>query len=424
MTWTRRQALRTAASTLWLPFLPSILPREARAATGEAPRRLIVWFLPHGMQHVHVAPEGGALETTTVTEPIATLPGRISVVTNLNNSSGGGSHGRSTASLLTDIPGPYGVAEAGISVDQLAAGEYALDVPFPSIQLGTEAPGLFGSSGEGILVSRISWANATTPLAPITSPQAAFDQLFEGQDNSLSESEAARRRALRHSVLDAVKDRISSLEPKLSTPDRHRLDQYTTGIRELERRIDGLGELQCEPPIRPGLNPNYVETVELMAELQYIAMSCDLTRVATFMYGPSASDITLPDLSINQGSHQLSHAWSYDDGANGDFQAMNQWHVAQFVAFCERLAEHEDQDGTDMLANTAVVLGSEFSDASAHTSDQLCMLVAGGEAGGFRPGRHVNGGGQPHANLLRSLLTHMNVNWSGFGQNGTGVLGL
>ena len=46
MTWTRRQALRSAASTLWLPLLPSLLPRQARAAESE---RILLAHQPLGL---------------------------------------------------------------------------------------------------------------------------------------------------------------------------------------------------------------------------------------------------------------------------------------------------------------------------------------------------------------------------------------
>jgi len=420
MTWTRRQALRSAAATLWLPFLPSV----ARGASLDAPpRRLAVWFLPHGMQDVHVAPSGSGLETTTVTEPITTLPGRISLVSGMNNPNGNGSHGRATASLLTDAPAGYGELVADISVDQVAAAHYRQQVPFPSLQLAIDAPGLFNSN-EGILSSRISWSGPSVPLAPAVGPRATYNLLFQGTDTKLSEKEAERRRQLRHSVLDAVKDRIGNLQPKLSASDRVRLDQYTTGIRELERRIDGLADRRCDTVTVPGLEPTYMESVRLMAELQKIAFACDLTRVITFMYGPSGSDITLPEIGITAGSHQISHAWSYDEASDADFQQMNRWHIEQYVEFCRSLGQTTELDDSDLLDHTAVVIASEFSNAAYHYTDKMAMLVAGGEASGMRPGRHINARGVPHANLLRSLLRHMAVPSPGFGRNATGTLAL
>jgi hypothetical protein len=41
--------LRSAASTLWLPLLPSVLPRSAWAAPPSDPRRLVYIHAPNGM---------------------------------------------------------------------------------------------------------------------------------------------------------------------------------------------------------------------------------------------------------------------------------------------------------------------------------------------------------------------------------------
>ena len=50
MSPTRRMVLRGAGATLFLPFLPSALPREAwGAASGTAPARLLVCVMPNGI---------------------------------------------------------------------------------------------------------------------------------------------------------------------------------------------------------------------------------------------------------------------------------------------------------------------------------------------------------------------------------------
>jgi hypothetical protein len=42
------------------------------------------------------------------------------------------------------------------------------------------------------------------------------------------------------SVLDAVPEDLTELQPTLSQPDRHRLDEHLTLVRELERAIASL----------------------------------------------------------------------------------------------------------------------------------------------------------------------------------------
>ncbi len=46
----RRMTLRGGLASLALPFLPSALPRSARA-DGSAPKRFVTWFVPNGIQY-------------------------------------------------------------------------------------------------------------------------------------------------------------------------------------------------------------------------------------------------------------------------------------------------------------------------------------------------------------------------------------
>src|SRR5260370_18255218 len=46
-----------------------------------------------------------------------------------------------------------------------------------------------------------------------------------------------RQRALKKSVLDAVLDSASTLQPKLSMADKVRVDQYLTSVRDLEKLV-------------------------------------------------------------------------------------------------------------------------------------------------------------------------------------------
>lgn len=422
MKLSRRQALRSAAATFWLPFLPSALTREARASLEPPPRRLVIAFLPHGLQHVHVAPSGSTFETRHVTEPTVLLPGRVSIVTNLNNGLGNNDHGGATTSLLTDVDPNYNLV-AGTSVDQYAVQALQPPTPFASLQLAANTTSLFSNSSVGgILSSTLSWSTAQTPMAALSDARTVFNRLFQGNDVTESEADQMRRRELRKSVIDGVLERNNSLASRLSAEDRLRLEQYTTGLRQLEQRIDRLDEIQCEPTDVPGVSLGFSESVDAMQQLIELALTCDLTRVVTFLYGPSAAETTLPELSISQGHHQLSHQWAYDNLSDQRFQDMNRWHVERWMDLCGRLATPGQEE--DTLDQTLMVLASEFSDANAHRTDQLAMLVAGGEASGTRPGRHINAGGAPHANMLRAMLSHMEVNPSGFSDRANGTLSL
>src|SRR4029079_9865965 len=77
----------------------------------------------------------------------------------------------------------------------------------------------------------ISWASPTQPLPMIRDPRVVFDQLF---------GVPAANRKTPASILDWVTAEIGRLSRDLPAPDRHRLDEYLTDVREVERRIQKI----------------------------------------------------------------------------------------------------------------------------------------------------------------------------------------
>ena len=68
----------------------------------------------------------------------------------------------------------------------------------------------------------------------IRDPRAVFEQLFGAGGTP---EQRAERLATDRSILDWIMGEMSGLRRDLGPADRHRLDLYTTNIRELETRI-------------------------------------------------------------------------------------------------------------------------------------------------------------------------------------------
>jgi len=84
----------------------------------------------------------------------------------------------------------------------------------------------------------------------------------------------------------------------LGAGDRHKMDEYLTGLREVETRI-AAAEKDQAPPIES--RPDSVrvsEYVKLMFDLQVIAFQADLTRVSTMMLGREGSVRTYPEIGF------------------------------------------------------------------------------------------------------------------------------
>ena len=104
---------------------------------------------------------------------------------------------------------------------------------FSSLQLGTDsgaATGLCDSGYPCAYQRNISWAGPTTPLPKLTNPTLVFERLFGGFDSVLTDAQRDRRRRYRTSVLDHALEDAKALQAKVAVDDRHRLDEYLTGV--------------------------------------------------------------------------------------------------------------------------------------------------------------------------------------------------
>jgi hypothetical protein len=127
--------------------------------------------------------------------------------------------------------------------------------------------------------------------------------LFEGYDANATAAEVAKRKAYKKSVLDLVLGDAQSLSLQLGKTDQAKLDEYLTGVRELETQISSsMGTESCQPGTRPEKSLPYAQHVQTMCDLMVLAMQCDVTRVFIFMLGNGVSGRTYPDLGINARS--------------------------------------------------------------------------------------------------------------------------
>lgn len=433
----RRAVIRGAAATLWLPALASAGGgRFVRGISGGGdPRRIVWWFVPNGLVASEVTPAttGADYALLPVLEPIATDRARVTVLSGLENVASGAAtastHERCMGSLLTDhaIANPLsGPLDAGISADQHAANGLAAaaTTPFRSLQLGTGEAYVPGVGNSSVYFTHLSWADGQTPLTPLTDPKMLFDQMFAGTDPDASASDVARRKALRHSVLDASLERVEGLRAKLDPADVAKLDQYATAVRELEQRITALDAVVCEAPDAPVANLPLAERIDAMTDLMVLALQCDYTRILTFMAGPTSALTAFTDLGITKAHHTLSHDYLYHQADADAFREIQRWQVERWATFVHELAQIPDGDGGDLLSNTLVALTTEFGEPSAHAARPLPVLLAGGEAGGVAQGVHRAVATQPHSNLWRAMIAFSGADPAGFGDNATGTLDL
>lgn len=431
----RRAFLGGGAAVVTLPFLES-LHTPAGAATAPTPVRTLFWYLPCGIRMEDWRPDntGTGYDLKRILQPMAPHQAKVSVISGLANQAASvpvaGDHARGTGSFLTCMECRLTDGDDiqnGISIDQVIANGLGAQTLFRSLELGAEGGLSIGNCDSGYscaYVRNIAWADEDTPLPKTTDPSVVYDRLFAGFDDSLTQEDIDRRIRWRTSVLDHVLSDAQSLNNKLSASDRDKLDEYMTGIRDLEVRIQGADAGTCLPGTRPEDVYDYGDIVRVMTDLQVKALECDLTRVVSFMMENGGSYRSFDFVGVTGGHHELSHHQS-DPAKLEALSQIGTWEVEQFAYLLQQMDGVVEANGNTLLDNSLVLLSSEISDGDRHNHDDLPVLLAGSGGGYTTPGRHIDLGQEtPIADLFIAMADAAGVGVSSFGQDGTQPLDL
>ncbi|MFN7998532.1 MAG: DUF1552 domain-containing protein [Bryobacteraceae bacterium] len=423
----RRTFLRGLGTALALPVLDAMTPAFAAGSriASKAPCRLAFCYVPNGVDLPNWTPatDGAAFELPRILEPLAPHRENLLVLSGLTHNTGRalgdgpGDHARAAATFLTGVH-PKKTAGAdihvGVSADQIAATHIGSETKFASLELGCEDGRLVGNCDSGYSCAysnSISWRTPSMPNPPEINPRLAFERLF-GADAGEDPAVRARRRRYNRSILDFVGDDARRLEGTLGTTDRRKMDEYLTGVREIERRIEmaeGKSREVVPAMMEPdGIPVDFAEHSRLMFDLLAIAFQTDLTRVATFMLAREGSTRAYREIGISDAHHPLTHHRGNPEMIQKVSQ-INRYHVEQFAYFLGKLKSIQE-GGETLLDHSMIVYGSGISDGNRHNHNDLPVLVAGGGSGSLRPGRHLRYADEtPMTNLYLTMLDHVGV---------------
>lgn len=395
-TFDRRSLLRGAGIALTLPFLESRMTGTALASTNQngSPRRLVCVGNHLGFYPGNFFPQapGKDYMPTSTLKPLEKHRDDLTVFSHLDHELNGGH--KAVQGFLTSIKKEEaaGFPEKNISLDQAAAEHVGSLTRFPSINTGIDGG------------TDMCWTRAGVHVPPINNPAKLFRGLFV--NSSKSEREAERTR-LKHraSVLDALRDSASALDRTLNEADRHKLDQYLTSVRDVERRLQMSKEWLDRPkpksPIDEVLDEErqHIDEVALLYDLLALALQTDSTRVVTLETG-----LGFRTAELDLGSyHGLSHH-SKSEERIGQLQIVEAFLTTKLSNFISQLKEAQIFD------DTLIVFGSGMSDGSSHSNRNLPVLLAGG---GVKHQGHVVCPKEQHKRVPLSNLWLSVLQWFG-----------
>lgn len=432
----RRHFLRGAGACLALPALESLFPGKlfaaeatapgslATTATG-APLRTAFVFFPNGAIQPNWWPNGAGkdfkfnatLKPLEQSREFVRVLGGLDHVCANGGMDGGGDHARGNAVFLTGQRLKKSATDlhVGVSIDQVMARQVGHLTRFPSLELACDDARKAGACDSGYACAyqyNLSWSSATTPVTAEASPRLAFERLFGTGQHGERAVNNKRRQIAQRSVLDFVLEDANSMQRRLAAGDRDKLDQYLTGVREIETRIhkaEQFGPVPDPDVATPdGIPTDQAEYVEIMYDLMVMAFQTDSTRIATFCLAHDGDNRSFSQIGVPEGHHDLSHHEGNPERIE-KVAKIDLWYAQQFARFLKKLQDTKDIDGNSLLHNSMIVYGGGNSDGNRHTHTNLPIVLAGGGGGALAPASYTQYGSAPACNLFLGMADRMGI---------------
>jgi hypothetical protein len=424
----RRTMLRAGGAAIGLPLLEAMVPAATALAqtAARARPRMGFFYLPHGaiMNNTRYGAEmdrwtpdadGRDFDLKPILAPLAPLKDYLTIVSGLGNKPAESSavHAIVPATWLSCAhPRQSHAPHAAVTIDQIAARHIGQDTPLPSLEIATEEEG-GGAACDGTYGCSygrtISFRTPTTPLPMEFDPRKAFEKIF-GRGRSPEQRREVSDDYL--SLLDMVAGEASSLKRRLGPADRGLVDDYLESVREIERRVELLGQRdlsKIDLPDVPVARPSFDELLRLQFDLIAAAFQANMTRIVSYMMAAEVSNQPYAHVGIPDAFHPLSHH-NENKASMEKLVVVQRYHTEVFVEFCEKLAALPDGDGGSVLDNSIFLYGSNMSNSNSHNNFPLPSLVVGGGAGTIKGHQHLRYPDRtPLANLLLTLLVRAGV---------------
>lgn len=408
-----------ASVTVALPILEGMLSGNGTAFADGAPKptRFGVWYFGNGVNPVEWGADGAGSAWTprTALKPIAEGWGRnyVTVLSGLtvpdyslsatykndplHNYSQGHHSGAATVlsgdqfeRRVSDVAQDGAISShfRHRTVDQEAAAYFAskglsAGTAYPSLQLSIVGE---QSTKEGPTFRSISQNGGGSENLGIYDPATLFERLFGVNPGAMA------FKGSRASVLDAVREDMKSLEPRLSAADRARVEQHLDGVRGIEQRM-AMESVTCAPPVRPGAHPKLATDDDIVpknaafVELLTHALACGMTHVFSVAFTRVGNPLRHAASGLKAHNHHITtHSggdWKTPVGRATVFT------MQQLRVLMNALYNTPDGDG-NLLDNVSILVASEHADGSTHDvlKTGLPSLIIGKGGGRLKGNQH------------------------------------
>ena len=414
-----RGILNGSAVTLGLPLLNCFLNDNGTAlASGAAmPVRFGTWFWGLGMNAKVFVPAklGANYDLPEEIAALAPVRDHINVFTNFNAL-------RDTAPNLCHYSG-WVIMRTGIAPMAIEdrPGE-TIDVTMAKKIGRTTRFQTLGATATGDIRNSFSYENSNSINAPEWSPLGFYTRLFgaDFQDPNAATFKPNPRVMVRKSVLSGVMDQARALSNVVGAEDKARLDQYFSGLRDLERQFDQQLTkpepiLACHPVTAPKADPKsggdttlVAERHRMMTDLMVMALACDQTRVFNMAY--SAASASTTKSGYEKPHHTTTHEERIDDTIG--YQPTASWFTRRsmesWAYFVEAFTKVKEGEGT-LLDNVLIYGTTDHAWARVHSLEGIPVFTAGRAGGRIKTGLHVDGGGSPATRVGYTALKLLGV---------------
>jgi uncharacterized protein DUF1552 len=410
----RRRFLQgLGGAALAAPFLSSLVPRTAKAATA-SPKRMVIFYTQNGCITNRWFPkvEAGAIDAAALTG--TTLAGLSGVAPKLLFPRGLAMfpkgtingyfdpHDQGMGSKLTAAPiDPAGSHwSTGTSLDWVAAG---------LVNPGTKSPlvlsvGNVFANVKGIL----SYSAPNTPYSPETKVTNVYKSLTGIYTAGTPTTAADYHVKQGNSILDCVKKDLESLKrANMSVSDQKKVDDWASLLRQTEQKVVsaacnadsatalGINDANVKAASGVDLATAFVKGGDMMIDLIALTMMCDANRVIVLQW-PGFVTFKWDGIMHSYDHHGLSHrngsaavGGTCVDGVIEMIAQIDNWYAGRYAKLVSTIDKIQEGDRT-MLDNSAVMWLPELADGNSHNNNNLPIVIAGSAGGYLKQGLSVN----------------------------------